>query len=99
MTVYECKCGKGPLDGTNALKGHVRFSAGDGHGERMELPDDWRELGEPIENDADDESGNEPDASGGESDPEPETDETDGNGGGRLRKALTDDVRHLWGGA
>lgn len=53
-----CKCGK-QVDDWRGARGHVQFTAGDGHGEKNEVPDGWKDLF-----DTDDES----DDSGGSDD-------------------------------
>ena len=103
-----CQCGK-TVDDWRGARGHVQFTAGDGHGPKGEVPDDWKELFDEADDDEEaDEREQQPDADDGgdEADPDPsEQPERDSGQSeaseskGRLRKALTDDIRHLWGGA
>lgn len=120
-----CDCGKEVEDARGA-RGHVQFTAGDGHGEKGDVPDDWRELfsGLGEDDDKDDElpstcrscgererkdgsmvcsecsdKDDAQDDDGQESDSEPAGRSDEDGLGSRLKKAVTDDVRHLWGGA
>jgi hypothetical protein len=89
------------VDDWRGARGHVQFTAGDGHGEKNEVPDGWKDLFE-----TDDESGDDgrDEAEADESDPSPskseesESGDSGGSDDGRLRRALFEDVRALWGG-
>jgi hypothetical protein len=103
-----CTCGKKVADWRGA-RGHVQFTDDEQHGGEG-VPDDWKELfdadADDVEEDVDDDLDDDLDDPEGASDEdvreaveEAEADEEAGDDRGRLRKALTDDVRHLWGGA
>ena len=105
-----CTCGK-TVDDWRGARGHVQFTDDEQHGGEG-VPDDWRELfdedGDEATDEEADEGGQQADADDGEeeADPDPsEQPERDSGQSeaseskGRLRKALTDDIRHLWGGA
>jgi hypothetical protein len=86
----------------------VQFTDGevDGvdHGEKGTVPDGWTDLFDFSDDDEQDDGGDEADEDDEPTDApdEPEesdSDESEASERGRLRKALTDDVRHLWGGA
>lgn len=104
----KCRCGK-TLDDKRGAKGHVKFSSGGPHGEKMELPDDWESLfddeaetDEPEDDTSDDEA--EGEAGGSQADQSPtepeesDSDDSGGSDGGRIKTALFEDVRALWGG-
>jgi hypothetical protein len=109
-----CTCGK-TVDDWRGARGHVQFTEGGPHGPKGEVPDDWRELFDEGEDEATDEEadegGQQADADGatdeevreaveGQESDSGQSEPSESNGlSGRLRKALTDDVRHLWGGA
>jgi len=111
-SVPTCKCGKQVEDWRGA-RGHVQFTEGGGHGEKGDVPDDWKDLFSEDEPE-DDESDDEPASDDGddEDDPSPtkseesdsdQSEPSESNGDSRtfsdrLSTALTDDVRALWGG-
>lgn len=106
-----CRCGKEVSDARGA-RGHFQFTDDpDGyHDEKGTVPDDWRSYVDGLGQE-DEEDDEEADADGAtdeevrEAVEESEADSgqseaSESNGlGNRLRKAVTDDVRHLWGGA
>lgn len=116
--MLQCKCGDTVQDWRGA-RGHVQFTGGGVHGEKMELPDDYKSLFSEVDDDADDQEADqeeqEADADAGDDQADQSPTETaeresgqseaaESKGGSdglgeRLRLALTDDVRHLWGGA
>lgn len=103
----KCKCGKQVEDWRGA-RGHVQFTAGDGHGEHGEVPDNWRDNLFDEDADEDDEEGGQQDADddeGDEADPTP-TEPEESNSGesepseskGRIRRILTTPLNELIGG-
>jgi hypothetical protein len=96
-----CDCGKELKDWRGA-RGHVQFSTDDGHGSKGDVPDGWKDLFDDL--DADDEQDDdETDEQDDDETDEQDDDETDTDDetpvyDGRLYRALTDDVRALWGG-
>lgn len=119
--MLKCKCGD-TLEDWRGARGHVQFTGDDEHGDKMTLPDDWKDLfTEVADDDEQDDDGELPSEcrkcgdrerqegsmvcgecsdEGDESDStkESDSDQSEGSQGGRLRRALTEDVRALWGG-
>lgn len=102
-----CECGKTVEDWRGA-RGHVQFTAGEGHGEKGEVPDGWRGLFDEDEADAE-----EADEGEQQADPDGATDEevreaveeaeadsgqSDGSDDGRLKRWLTTPLNELLGG-
>lgn len=97
-----CDCGKEITDWRGA-RGHVQFTAGDGHGEKQELPDDWKDLFTEVDGE-DDEPEPEPEeteetAEEDAGDAESDAGDEDGRDTAeRVKTALLYDYRALWGG-
>lgn len=108
--MLECDCGKTVEDWRGA-RGHVQFTDDQpDHGDQNDVPDGWKDLFSEDEDDVD-EQDVEADDDGTDDDPT-EADTTDApdedddgtatdsgrSTSDRLKTALTDDVRALWGG-
>lgn len=103
-----CKCGK-TVDDMRGARGHVQFTAGDGHGEKQEVPEGWRDLFEATDDEveeaveqaeaeADDEGGQQ-DAGEAAADPDDREDSAEKEStGGRLTAYLTTPLDELLGG-
>ena len=104
-----CTCGK-TVDDWRGARGHVQFTAGGPHGEKGEVPDDWKQLFDEADDEADDEQPDEDgqqaaaDAGGDESDQSPsEQPERDSGQSepseskGRIRRFLTTPLDELLG--
>lgn len=101
---YTCLiCGKDDLDGVRGAKGHIKFSGGD-HGDRMELPDNWRDSIEETSGENDDDGSedaetstpeDEGDQSPSESKERRESPSDGSDGKGRIRRILTTPLDEL----
>jgi hypothetical protein len=96
-----CKCGK-TVDDMRGARGHIQFSAGEGHGEKGEVPSGWRDMFSEDDGDSqqdDDEPGATGDDPTNEPEQKPDTNESEpSERGSKLWRAVTEDVRALWGG-
>jgi hypothetical protein len=99
-----CDCGDTLADWRGA-RGHVQFSTGNGHGDKGDVPDGWKDLFSEVDEDGDDDE--QDDADDGPEDEDEDTvgdrldgdtDESDASDGGRLKRFLYDDVRAIYGG-
>lgn len=103
-----CDCGDEVKDWRGA-RGHVQFSGDDLHGEKMSLPDDWKELLDEVDSQGD-ESDDEDEHDGGDEeatdeevaeavrDEESQSDQSDGTESkGRLRRILSTPLDELLG--
>jgi len=109
--MLRCQCGKEIKDWRGA-RGHVQFSGGV-HGDKQEVPDDWKDLFTEVDQ-SDDEPDTQTDDDGSQQasqqadddtddQPDAEPDEADSGQSeaterSRLKIALFDDFRALWGG-
>lgn len=88
---FECQaCGK-TLSDERGTFGHVKFTDGDGHGEKNEVPDNWTDLFPSLEPDGGDNDGSD------EPDDDPDTSDggTDESVIGGVLKALDTDIMDL----
>lgn len=100
-----CDCGDTLADWRGA-RGHVQFTAGDGHGAKQEVPDGWKSMFTDLDDADGDEDGGDDADDGGDDGPrdtdddavDAHTDDAGGSHDGRVRRFLYEDVRAIYGG-
>jgi len=87
----ECGDGSKTFESKRQARGHVKFKSGGAHGDAQEVPSDWEDLFEEVDDSGDDTGGSD-DGSSDSSD-----DESGGSsdGTGFFRRLVDTDVREL----